>query len=59
MVKHMHEVILKIFKFFVQKSTFFALNADELTIINNQWWINMHFQMMKNWVPIPILPTLE
>jgi hypothetical protein len=59
MVKSMHEIILKNIKICEQKFTFFAFSVDELMIINNQWWMNMHFLMMKNWVPIPILPTLE
>jgi hypothetical protein len=48
MVKIMHEVILKNINFFVQKFTFFALSADELMIIDNQWWIGLFFFPFHN-----------
>ncbi len=43
----------------VQKCVFFALNVDEVTMIENPKWISMNVYMMKNWVDIPLLLTFE
>ncbi len=46
-------------KIIVQECVFKILNANEVTMINNQYWISVHVYMMKNWVHIPILLMLE
>jgi len=46
-------------KIIVQECVFLILNANEVTMINNQYWISAHVYMMKNWVHIPILLMLE
>lgn len=43
----------------VQKCVFFALNVDEVTMIDNQKWISMHVYMRKNWVCTPLLLTFQ
>jgi hypothetical protein len=35
-------------KTIMEDSTFFALNVDEVTTIDNQQWINVHVYMMQN-----------
>jgi len=49
----------KIKIFFVQKCVFFALNVDEVAMIDNQKWISMHVYIMKNWVCTPLLLTFQ
>jgi hypothetical protein len=44
----MHKVVLQHTKITVQVYVFFALSADEVTIIDNQEWINVHAYMMQN-----------
>jgi hypothetical protein len=58
MAKSVHDVVLENTKIIVQKSRFFALNANELTTIDNQQRINVHIYVMKKWVRIPILLNL-
>ncbi len=59
MAKCMHKVVLQHTKITVQVYVFFALSADEVTIIDNQEWINVHAYMMQNWICILILLTLK
>jgi hypothetical protein len=33
--------------------------VDEITIVDNQNWISMHYYVVVNWKQIPILVTLE
>jgi hypothetical protein len=33
--------------------------VDEITIVNNQNWISMHYYVVVNWKQIPIFVTLE
>lgn len=59
MAKCMHKVVLRNTKITVQDYVFFAWSADEVTIIDNQEWINVHAYMMQNWIRILILLTLK
>jgi hypothetical protein len=59
MAKCMHKSVLQNTKTIVWDFAFFGLNADEVTTINNQWWISVHVYVMQNWIHIPILLTLE
>jgi len=59
MAKCMHKVVLPNTKITVQDYVFFAWSADEVTIIDNQEWINVHAYMMQNWIRILILLTLK
>jgi hypothetical protein len=43
----------------VQKCVFFALNVDEVTMIDDQKWISIYVYMMKNWVCTPLLLTFQ
>jgi hypothetical protein len=51
MVLGLNMFMLVLFKnliFNVQEFIFFALNVDEVMIIDNQQWINLHVYVMKN-----------
>jgi hypothetical protein len=58
MAKCMHKVVLQNTKVTMQDYVFFAWSADEVIIIDNQEWINVHAYMMQNWICILILLTL-
>jgi hypothetical protein len=59
MAKCMHKVVLQNTKITVQDHVFFDWSADEVTIIDNQEWINVHAYMIQNWICILILLTLK
>ncbi len=55
----MFEQVLKQTKIIVVGANFFFLNADEVTIIDNQSQILVHVYVMHAWKGIHILLTLE
>jgi hypothetical protein len=52
-------VVLTIIKEVILASMFQSNFADELTIVNNQSWISMHYYVMASWKRVLILFTFE
>jgi hypothetical protein len=55
----MHDVVLSKVMYVISNVNYVAINADEVTTIDVQQWINIHAYMMKNWKRVPILLTFE
>jgi hypothetical protein len=36
-----------------------ALNYDEVSILNNQTWLSIHCYVVKNYIRIPIIISLD
>ncbi len=45
--------------FVISSVNYVAISANEMTIVDDQQWINIHVYMMKNWKRVPILLTFE
>ncbi len=57
MANYMFEQILKQIQTIVTKANFLSLSVDEVTIVDNQYWISVHAYVMHAWKKIPILLT--
>jgi hypothetical protein len=55
----MHDVVLSMAMFVISSANYVVVNANEVTIIGPQQWINIKTYVMKNWKQVPILLTLE
>ncbi len=44
---------------FVVASRFLSLNVDEVTNINNQYWISIHVYVMQAWRRVQVLFTFQ
>jgi hypothetical protein len=40
-------------------SNVLSISTDEVTTINNQSWISIHYYVVEGWRWVPILLTLE
>jgi hypothetical protein len=38
---------------------YLALSCDEVTMIDNQSWISIHYYVVQDWCRLPILISLE
>jgi len=59
MAKFMHQVVMKVIKVVIQVAHYVAPNYDEVSTIDNQSWLSIYYNMVENWVRIPILICLE
>jgi len=59
MVEVMHGVLLEAIKITFVVASFIAINADEVTTINNTQWLSIHLYVVQNWKRIPILLCVE
>jgi hypothetical protein len=55
----MHDVVLSKAMFIIFKKNNVVANANKVTIVNVQQWINIHIFLMKNWQHVPILLTFK
>jgi len=56
MVEFMHQEVMRAIVGVVQ---YVALNCDEVFTIDNQSWLFVHYDVVHNWVRIPILLSLD
>jgi hypothetical protein len=59
MAEFMHQEVLKVTKATMGVVHYVALSCDEVSIVDNQFWLSMHCYVMYNWVRIPILIFLD
>jgi len=55
----MHKKIIKRVKEVIASSKYLALSCDEVTMIDNQSWISIHFYVVGDWCHIRILIYLQ
>jgi hypothetical protein len=58
-VEVFHYVVLITTKEVIMASSFLKISIDEVTTIDNQSWILVHFYVVVGWKQMPILLTLE
>ncbi len=51
----MHQVVMKAIRNIVQIAYYIVLSCDEVSTIDNQSWMFIHYYVVQNWVRIPIL----
>jgi hypothetical protein len=59
MVKNMHQIVIVSTKVILQKARYLAINCDEVSIINNQSWCNVHTYVVDDFKRIPLLLNLK
>jgi hypothetical protein len=59
MAECLHKQVIKKMKEVVAGSKYFALSCDEVTMIDNQSWISIHYYVVQDWCHLPILIFLE
>jgi len=59
MVECLHKKMIKNMKEVVAGSKYFALSCDEVTTIDNQSWISIHYYVVQDWCHLPILIFLQ
>jgi hypothetical protein len=59
MIEVMHIVLLEATKATFPVAPFIAINADEVTTIDNTQWLLIHFYVVQKWKHIPILLCVE
>jgi len=55
MVEFMHQEVMKATKAIVGVVQYVVLNCDEVFTIDNQSWLFIYYDVVQNWVKIPIL----
>jgi hypothetical protein len=55
----MHNIVLISTKVVVHVAMYFAISCDEVTMINNQSWVNIHAYLVEGFKCIPIFLNLE
>jgi hypothetical protein len=50
MGEHIHYQVLKALKVVIIGVSFFSINCNEVTSINNQQWLLVHVYVLDNWV---------
>jgi len=58
MAKFMHQEVLKATRATMGVVHYMALDCDEVSTMNNQFGLSIHYYVMQNWVRIPILISL-
>ena len=58
-VECLHAVVQNRVKFALQECQFFSLTCDEVTTVDCQTWISVHVYVVKDYVRVPLLLTLE
>jgi hypothetical protein len=59
MAECMHKQVIKKIKEVITISKYLILSCDEVTMIDNQLWISIHFNNVQDWCRIPIFIYLE
>jgi hypothetical protein len=59
MVKCLHKQVIKKMKKVVASLKYLALSCDEVTTIDNQSWISIHYDVIQDWCHLPILIFLR
>ncbi len=57
MANYMSKQVLKQIQTIVTQASFLSLSVDEVTIVDDQFWISVHAYVMHAWKKIPILLT--
>ncbi len=55
----MHQKMMKVIKAIVGAIRYVALSCDEVSIVDNQSWLFIHYNVVQNWVRIPIFISLD
>ena len=58
-VECLHVVVQNRVKLALQECQFFSLTCDEVTTVDCQTWISVHVYVVKDYVRVPLLLTLE
>jgi hypothetical protein len=59
MAKFMHQVVMRATKVVIQVAHYVVMNCAEVSTIDNQSWMSIHYYVVQNWVRIPILIFLD
>jgi hypothetical protein len=59
MAKTMHHIIMESTKVVIQKVKYIIVNCNEVTIIDNQSWCNVHAHIVDGFKGVPLLLSLE
>jgi hypothetical protein len=59
MAECLHKQLIKKIKEVVVGLKYFSLSCDEVTMIDNQSWISIHYYVVQDWCHLPILIFLE
>jgi len=50
---------MKAIRAVVGVARYVVLSCDEVSTIDNQYWLHVHYYVMHNWIRIPILISLD
>jgi hypothetical protein len=59
MAKAFHTIIMQVVKLILGKVNVYTLSCDEVTLIDNQFWLSIHAYTIQNWIRVPMLLFLE
>ncbi len=59
MVEALHSIIMQATTFALNKVNMSTLSCDEVTFIDNQFWITIHAYTIQNWTKVLLLLSLE
>ncbi len=59
MVECSHKQVIKKMKEVVASSKYLTLSCDEVTMIDNQLWVSIHYYMVQDWCCLLILIFLK
>jgi hypothetical protein len=59
MEEFMHQKVMKATRGLVGVAQYVVLSCDEVSTIDNQSWLSIHYYVLQNWVRIPILIFLD
>jgi len=55
MAKDFHTIVMQAMKLVLGKVNVFTLSSDEVTLIDNQFWLSIHAYIIQNWIRVPML----
>ncbi len=59
MARIIHHIVMESMKGSIQKAKYIIVNCDEVTIIDNQSWCNVHAHIVDGFKRVPLLLNLE
>jgi len=59
MVEFMYQVVMRATRVGIQATHYIALSYDEVSTLDNQSWLFVHYYVVQNWVRILIIIFLD
>jgi hypothetical protein len=59
MVEFMYQVVMRATRVGIQGTHYIALSYDEVSTLDNQSWLFVHYYVVQNWVRILIIIFLD